>query len=96
VTVQQELKWVVIKLEGRMVGPWVNECRHAWNELLSSLGTRKLAIDLCGVIFVDEFGLELLRGIYRATGAEMIAGSPLTKHFADQVMERTTHREKGE
>jgi anti-anti-sigma regulatory factor len=85
-----------MKLEGKMVGPWVNACREAWNTLLSSLDTRKLALDLCAVIFVDESGLELLREIYHATGADMITSSPLTRHFADQVREPTTHQKKGE
>ena len=96
VTVQVEPERAIMKLEGKMVGPWVNECRHAWNTLFSSLEMRKLALDLCAVTFVDECGLELLREIHRATGADMITGSPLTKHFADQVTKTTTRRKKGE
>jgi len=84
-----------MKLEGRMVEPWVTECKRAWLALQSSLAPKKLALDLRGVTFVDEAGLQLLREIYRATRAEMIATSPLTKHFAEQAMRLTTDQRKG-
>ena len=84
-----------MKLEGRMVGAWVGECKRAWLTLESSLSPKKLSLDLRGVTFVDEAGLQLLREIYRATRAEMIANSPLTKHFAEQAMQATTDRKKG-
>ena len=85
VTLQDEPEKLIMKLEGKMIGPWVTECRQVWGALMPSLSKRKLALDLCGVTFVDESGLELLREIYSATQADMIANSPLTKHFADQV-----------
>jgi len=72
-----------MRLEGRMVGPWVAECQRAWLALEPSLATKKLALDLCGVTFVDESGLELLREMYRLTQAEIRTNSPLTKHFAE-------------
>ena len=85
-----------MKLEGRMVGPWVAECRRAWLSLQSSLSTRKLALDLRGVTFVDESGLELLEEIYRTTRAEILTNSPLTRHFAKQVTESQTKRKEGD
>jgi hypothetical protein len=85
-----------MKLEGRMVGPWVAECERAWLALESSLSAKKrLALDLCGVTFVDESGLELLRQIYSATRAHIIANSPLTKHFAERAMGSTTNGKRG-
>jgi len=85
-----------MKLEGRMVGPWVTECRQTWTVLLSSLSARKLALDLCGVTFADESGLALLREIYRATHADIITNSPLTRHFADQATRSTINGKKGD
>lgn len=85
-----------MKLEGRMVGPWVEECRRAWLSLQSSLSARRLALDLCGVTFVDESGLDLLREIYRTTHADMLTNSPLTRHFAEQAMAPPADRKKGE
>jgi len=79
-----------------MVGPWVQEGRQAWRNLSSSLSGRKLSIDLCGVTYVDEAGLELLREIYGSTRAAMVGNSPLTRHFAEQAMGPAIKREKGE
>jgi len=95
VTVQDEPERLIMTLEGRMVGPWVAECRQTWTKLLSSLSRRKLALDLCSVTFIDESGLELLREIYRATRADMITSSPLTKHFAEQAIRPMSNRKKG-
>ena len=85
-----------MKLEGRMVGPWVAECRRAWLSLQCSLSTRKLALDLRGVTFVDESGLELLGEIYRTAGPDILTNSPLTRHFAEQVTGSPTNRKKGD
>jgi ABC-type transporter Mla MlaB component len=77
-----------------MVGPWVAECQRAWLSLEPSLSPKKLALDLCGVTFVDESGLRLLREMYRATHAEIRTNSPLTKHFAE-LATGTTEQRKG-
>jgi anti-anti-sigma regulatory factor len=94
-TVQDEAKGFTMKLEGRMVGPWVTECKRAWLALESSLSAKKFALDLSGVTFVDESGVQLLQEIYRSTHADIITNSPLTRHFAEQAMQLKTNRKKG-
>jgi ABC-type transporter Mla MlaB component len=83
-----------MKLEGKMVGPWVTECKKAWLALESACSAKKLILDLCGVTFVDDFGVALLREIYRATGGEFRTGSPLTRHFAEQATTSVTDGKK--
>ena len=85
-----------MKLEGRLIGPWVEECRRAWLALESWRATKKLALDLCGVTFVDEPGIALLREICRSTGAELLTSSPLSKHFAEQATTCATDGKKGD
>lgn len=85
-----------MKLEGKMVGAWVTECREAWTALRPSISTRKLALDLCGVTFIDESGLALLREIHRTTRADMLTNSPLTRHFAEMAKAPTGNRRKGD
>lgn len=77
-----------MKLEGKMVGVWVEECRMAWLALAPSLLSKRLFLDLRGVTFVDAFGLQLLRDIYTATCAEMVTDSPLTRHFAELAVQQ--------
>lgn len=84
-----------MKLEGKLAGPWVEECRRAWLALQLSLASRKLSLDLCEVTFVDATGMQLLREIYSATRADLLANSPLTKSFAAQAMASPTITRKG-
>jgi len=49
---------MVLKLEGRIVGPWVGELAGASGRVLDAARTLKL--DLAGVSYVDREGLKLL------------------------------------
>jgi len=76
-----------MRLEGKVVGPWVQECRRAWQVIREELGAKKLQLDLRGLTFVDESGTKLLREIHRASRAEILANSPLTKYFAERILQ---------
>jgi anti-anti-sigma regulatory factor len=46
-------------LEGRLIGPWVEELRHSCEKALDS--TTGLILDLGRVTFIDREGIGLLR-----------------------------------
>jgi RNA polymerase sigma-70 factor (ECF subfamily) len=48
-----------VKLEGRLVGPWVAECRARCAE--EAAGGQGIALDLTDVCYADPAGVELLR-----------------------------------
>jgi anti-anti-sigma regulatory factor len=50
-----------LKLEGRVIGPWVEEVKRASEEVLASGAT--LILDLSEVSFVDREGIELFRNL---------------------------------
>jgi len=77
---------VTIRLEGKLIGPWGEECRRTWQGVQPELGAKTLRLDLCGVTFVDQSGTALLREIYRASGGEILANSPLTNYFKERIM----------
>ena len=52
---------VVLVLEGRVIGPWVEELRAACAPHLKD--SRSLILDLAGVSFADAEGIELLAGL---------------------------------
>ena len=54
-----------IKLEGRIVGPWVAEFDRTWHSLASSLDGKKLSVDLRGVTYIDSEGREVLAEIVK-------------------------------
>jgi anti-anti-sigma regulatory factor len=77
---------VTIRLEGRVVGPWVDECDRAWRSVQADLGRKKVRLDLREVQFMDDRGTGLLREIRKASHAEVVADSPLTEYFAERIM----------
>jgi ABC-type transporter Mla MlaB component len=86
ISIQELPDAVTMKLEGRVSGPWTAELSRAWQSLETSLGSKRLSVDLSGLDFVDVGGEELLREIHQKTRADFIADSPLAKYFAEQAM----------
>ncbi len=58
---------VALRLEGRVIGPWVEELRRSCEPVLAT-GAR-LRIDLTDVSFVDRDGVELFRRLRSRRGA---------------------------
>jgi anti-anti-sigma regulatory factor len=50
-----------IRLEGRLIGPWVEELRRACEQVLAT-GAR-VALDLADVSFLDQSGVELIQSL---------------------------------
>jgi anti-anti-sigma regulatory factor len=51
----------LLRLEGRVIGPWVEELRRSCDGVLNT-GAR-LTLDLSDVSFVDRGGVELFRSL---------------------------------
>jgi anti-anti-sigma regulatory factor len=96
ITIHQTERGQTIQLEGKIVGPWVEEFDRTWHSLATSLGSKELLIDLRGVAFVDGKGRELLREIYQKTKACFLTDSPLMQYFVDDAMQKSLKNgEKG-
>jgi hypothetical protein len=50
----------VLRLEGQIIGPWVDELQRTCDRLLA---VRAIVLDLSHVSFVERRGVELLRGL---------------------------------
>ena len=85
-----------LKLEGKVIGPWARELNRVWSDYKPSLSMKKLCLDLCGVTLVDKSGSRTLRKIFRRPGAEILADTPLARHFAAETMRRMPRKEKKE
>jgi ABC-type transporter Mla MlaB component len=52
----------VLKLEGKLSGPWVDELQNCWKETVAESTHRKaIKIDMRGVSYVDHRGQNLLQ-----------------------------------
>jgi hypothetical protein len=78
-----------LKVEGKVVGPWAIELARTWHDLWDSARQKRLLLDLREMTFADHKGTQILQEIVRATGAEVIADSPLTRYFANQAAGKT-------
>ena len=76
---------MTLRLDGRVVGPWVDELDRAWQGVAASLGSRKLRVDLCGVLHMDLAARRMLASIHKTAGAEFVADTPMTKYFAAEA-----------
>jgi len=86
ITIHQDDKLVTLKIDGRIADSLVDEFQRAWQELESSLGSKRLSLDLCGVTFLGTTARKLLAEIQAKTGADIIADRPLTKYYAEEAM----------
>ena len=64
---------VILKLEGRVVGPWVSELRQVCETLLSE--GQALKLDLSDVTFADAAGVTVLSN-FKSRGATFKNCSP--------------------
>ena len=72
---------VTLKLEGRVVGPWVGELRQACELILSD--DRKLKLDLAEVSFADADGVVTLTRL-KSRGVTFIHCSPFVEEQLKQ------------
>ena len=69
ITVEENSEAVVIKLEGRIAGPWAAELGRLWEEKAPAIAKKKLSLDLRETTFADAGGIRVLRAIYSQTGS---------------------------
>jgi len=85
ITVEENSQAMVVKLEGRLTGPWVEELDRVWEETAPGLKERTLSLDLRQTTFADAGGIRVLRAIYSQTGARILANTPWTQYRAGEV-----------
>ncbi len=85
VSMEDDATVATLKIEGKVVGLWAAELGEKWRGLLGSTERALVRLDIRGVTFVDQQGTRILQEIVRETGARVLADSPLTQHFANQV-----------
>jgi len=85
ITVEENAEAMVLKLEGRVAGPWADELSRFWQETAPSLAVKKLLLDLRGTTYADASGMQVLQAIYSQTGASILAVTPWTQYLADEI-----------
>lgn len=76
ITIDEAPNSVTLRLEGRLIGPWVEEVEQCWQKAFLSLGRRTMVVDLSAVNFLDSAGQSLLQKMHLA-GFRIAGGKPL-------------------
>ena len=85
ITVEENSNAIVIKLEGRIAGPWATELGRLWEEKAPALAQKQMSLDLRETTYADAGGIKVLRAIYSQTEAAILAGTPWTEYLAEEV-----------
>jgi ABC-type transporter Mla MlaB component len=65
--IEDESEGVRLRLEGKLVPPWVNELVQVWMDLATRLPRQTpISVDLAAVSFVDTHGKALLASMLKA------------------------------
>ena len=83
ISVERQADTLSLVLEGRLVGPWVDELRRVSRELSASDGA-SLTVDLCGLTAMDARGQDLLNEL-RQAGATLRCTDVMNQYLVEQM-----------
>ncbi len=90
----QQGEQLLIRVEGRLAGPWVAELEQSWNQAAAMHGSRAVQVELAGVSFIDEDGKELLRKMAQA-GTRLSAAGCLARAVVEEVEGKPAGKRRG-
>lgn len=80
ITIEEKDNAVVLRLEGQLIGPWVEEVEQCWRNVFTTVGQRSVQVDLSAVSFMDAAGGALLHRMHDA-GFRVAGGSAVMEKF---------------
>lgn len=83
ITTQKDARSTILKLEGQLVGPWVDVLDRYWHGAVDPAKSR-LVVDLTEVTFIDRSGKTLLARMH-GEGATFHAVGCLTKCIVEEI-----------
>ena len=84
ITVHDSPQSLIIRLEGRLAGPWVRELETCWQSTQARRSNRTLRVDLTWLMFIDAAGRAVLAAMHHE-GAELVAGDCMTKAIVAEI-----------
>lgn len=84
ISIEHDNNAVFFVLEGRLVGPWVDELRSVWMQHSSPERESRLTVDLCGLTAMDTAGRDLLEGLLQR-GATIRCSDVMNQYLVEQM-----------
>jgi hypothetical protein len=82
ITTQTDTTGIVFELEGRLVGPWVQELERCWRG--AATPGHPVKVVLKAVTFINDGGRRLLAEMYRH-GAKLTAEGCMTRAIIEEI-----------
>jgi ABC-type transporter Mla MlaB component len=77
---------LMVVLEGRLAGPWVDEFARCWKALTAAQDAGSICVRLDGVTFIDAAGRALLRTVHEE-GAALAASGCMTRAILEEIQQ---------
>ena len=88
ITTNHDDNQIILELEGRLTGPWVQELRLCWQNTIGA--GRRINVILKQVTFIDGAGKQLLAEMHRQR-AMLTAEGCMTKAIVDEIIGGNNH-----
>jgi ABC-type transporter Mla MlaB component len=82
-----------LRLEGRLVGPWVQELEGCWVSIVGMRKKHQCSVDLSAVTYVDSEGKDLLKKIHQQ-GAKLVASGCLINCLVQEISQTVRRGER--
>jgi ABC-type transporter Mla MlaB component len=84
ITVDETDQLKKFSLEGKLSGPWVKELARVWLASDATSPAKPVAVDICGVTFVDSEGQQLLARMY-GNGVKLQASGCMNRSIVERI-----------
>ncbi len=84
ITFEKNSRGTTFRLEGRLMGPWVEELARVWHSALNGSGDGCTCVDLSDVTYVGEDGKALLEQMHDH-GAKLTTSRCATRGLIEEI-----------
>ena len=92
ITIHQQALSLILQVEGKLVGPWVSELEHCWEQTQSGRPFSAVHVDLSEVTHIDAGGKQLLATMH-GQGVEFVAAGCLMKAVVAEVTQTSPDKD---
>ena|SRR6185503_8361071 len=82
--IHDEVPVTSIVVEGKLIGPWVQELEKCWETVVAAHPRKSMVVDLAHVTFIDSDGRTLLTRM-RGTGAKLLSSGVLINSIVAEI-----------
>lgn len=80
-------------LEGKLVGPWADELKPAWERAKVELGGRELVVEMNDLVVINQAGENVLLELMQE-GVKIRGCGVFTRHILKQLARRAEGKDK--